>query len=95
MIIRVWGVINSTEVDFQPIPNKPDYWEGYAPRVKGLQDIEIWAENDKGARGHYRGEVLISWYSETHARLTLAPYSVRLVDTGQNDYISQPYLIKP
>ena len=35
MIIRVWGVVNSTEVEFTPIPNRPGYWEGYRPATAG------------------------------------------------------------
>ncbi len=54
MIIRVWGVVNSTEVEFTPIPDRPGSWEGYAPKVPGLQDIEIWAESDSGLRGHLK-----------------------------------------
>lgn len=79
MIIRVWGMVNSTEVEFQPIKDRPDYWEGYAPRVKGLQDIDIWAENDKGAKGHLFVQVMIEYDSPTTTRLILLPYVVTLV----------------
>lgn len=50
MIVRVWGVVNDIDVEFTPIPDRPGYWEGYAPRQPGLQDIEIWAESSTGAR---------------------------------------------
>ena len=35
MIIRVWGIVNDTEVEFTPIPDRPGYWEGYAPQDAG------------------------------------------------------------
>lgn len=49
MIIRCWGEVNGTEVEFHPVLDRPDYWEGLAPRQPGLQDIDIWAESDNGA----------------------------------------------
>lgn len=79
MITRVWGIVNSTEVEFTPIRDRPDYWEGYAPRVPGLQDIEIWAENDKGARGHLQCTVQVQYHTHTQARLILLPYIVELL----------------
>lgn len=69
MIIRVWGVVNSTEVEFTAIPDRPGYWEGYAPRVPGLQDIEIWAESDSGLRGHLQCTVMLDYHAHTEARL--------------------------
>ena len=69
MIIRVWGVVNSTEVEFTPIPDRPGYWEGYAPRLPGLQDIEIWAESDSGLRGHLQCTVMLDYHAHTEARL--------------------------
>lgn len=79
MIVRVWGIVNSTEIEFTRVENKPDYWEGYAPRQEGLQDIEIWAEDHRGARGHLQCSVSISWYAQTQVRLVLCPYVVELV----------------
>lgn len=79
MITRVWGIVNSTSVEFTPIRDRPDYWEGYAPRVPGLQDIEIWAENDKGARGHLQCTVQVQYHTHTQARLILLPYIVELL----------------
>lgn len=69
MIIRVWGVVNSTEVEFTPIPDRPGYWEGYAPRLPGLQDIEIWAESDSGLRGHLQCTVMLDYHAHTNAQL--------------------------
>lgn len=69
MIIRVWGIVNSTEVEFTPIPDRPGYWEGYAPRLPGLQDIEIWAESDSGMRGHLQCTVMIDYHAHTESRL--------------------------
>mgnify|MGYP005777830933 CR=1 FL=1 len=71
MIIRVWGVVNSTEVVFTPISDRPGYWEGYAPRIPGLQDIEIWAESDSGLRGHLQCTVMLDYHAHTEARLQL------------------------
>lgn len=69
MIIRVWGIVNSTEVEFTPIPDRPGYWEGHAPRLPGLQDIEIWAESDSGMRGHLQCTVMIDYHAHTESRL--------------------------
>lgn len=82
MIKRVWGIVNDCEVEFKPIPNRRDYYEGYAPRMKGLQDIEIWAENHRGARAHLRCQVTIEWYTITEARLIIAPFYVHTVPYG-------------
>ena len=80
MIIRVWGIVNSTEVEFTPVPDRPDYWEGLAPRSEGLQNIEIWAENDEGARGHLQCTVQITYQAEMAARLLLMPFYARLMN---------------
>lgn len=69
MIIRVWGVVNSTEVEFTPVPDRPGYWEGYAPRMPGLQEIEIWAESDSGLRGHLQCTVMIDYHAHTESQL--------------------------
>ena len=69
MIIRVWGRVNSTEVEFSPVPDRPGYWEGYAPRMPGLQDIEIWAESDSGLRGHLQCTVMLDYHAHTEAHL--------------------------
>lgn len=79
MIVRVWGIVNSTEVEFSPVADRPGYWEGLAPRVDGLQEIEIWAEDDEGARGHLQCTVQITYHTETVAQLLLLPYSARLI----------------
>lgn len=69
MIIRVWGIVNSTEVEFTSVPDRPGYWEGYAPRMPGLQDIEIWAESDSGLRGHLQCTVMLDYHAHTVARM--------------------------
>lgn len=69
MIIKVWGVVNSTNVEFSPVQDRPGYWEGYAPRMPGLQDIEIWAESDSGLRGHLQCTVMLDYHAHTEARL--------------------------
>lgn len=79
MIVRCWGEINGTHVDFTPIPDRPDYWEGYAPRVPGLQDIQIWAENDRGARGHVSVGVYVYYHTPTVARIVLSHYKTKLL----------------
>ncbi len=80
MIIRVWGIVNSAEVAFTPVKDKQGYWEGLAPRIPGLQEIEIWAENDRGARGHLQCSVQIHYGVDTFARLVLLPYYTELVE---------------
>ena len=84
MIIRVWGRINSKELEFQRVPNTPDYWEGTGPRNELYQNIEIWAENEKGARGHLECTMVIREWTPTTVRLLLAPYKVHLL---RNDEI--------
>ena len=69
MIIRVWGIVNSTEVEITPTPDRPGYWEGYAPRLPGLQDIEIWAASDSGLRGHLQCTVMLDYHAHTDAQL--------------------------
>lgn len=82
MIIRVWGVVNSTEVEFAPIPDRPGYWEGYAPRLPGLQEIEIWAESDSGLRGHLQCTVMLDYHAHTEARLLGDQMEASLIDAG-------------
>ena len=81
MIIRVWGILNSTEVEFTPIPDRPGYWEGYAPRLPGLQDIEIWAESDSGLRGHLQCTVMLDYHAHTEAHLLRDRIQADLVET--------------
>lgn len=80
MIIRVWGVVNSTEVEFSPVPDRPGYWEGTAPRMPGLQDIEIWAESDSGLRGHLQCTVMIDYHAHTEVRLLQGHVDAQLVE---------------
>lgn len=82
MIIRVWGVVNSTEVEFTPISDRPGYWEGYAPRLPGLQDIEIWAESDSGLRGHLQCTVMLDYHAHTEAWLLGDRMEASLIDAG-------------
>ena len=82
MIIRVWGVVNSTEVEFTPLPDRPGYWEGTAPRMPGLQDIEIWAESSTGARGHLQCTVMLDYHAHTEARLSGDRTEANLIDAG-------------
>lgn len=89
MIIRVWGIVNSTEVEFTPIQDKPGYWEGLAPKTEGLQEIEIWAENDKGARGHLKCSVQVHYGVGTWAKLVLLPFTAELVNRYTAQYIPQ------
>lgn len=81
MIIRVWGVVNSTEVEFTPIPDRPGYWHGYAPRMPGLQDIEIWAESDSGLRGHLQCTVMLDYHAHTEARVLDDRMNVSSINT--------------
>ena len=91
MIIRVWGVVNSTEVEFTPISDRPGYWEGTAPRLPGLQDIEIWAESDSGARGHLQCTVMIDYHAHTEAYLLLLPWVAQLVALRSVDLLPETY----
>ena len=91
MIIRVWGVVNSTEVEFTPIPDRPGYWEGTAPRMPGLQEIEIWAESSTGARGHLQCTVMIDYHAHTEAHLLLLPYVARLIALRETQILQENY----
>lgn len=94
MITRVWGIVNSTSVEFTPVQNKPDYWEGYAPISKDdYQDIEIWAENDKGARGHLQCSIQVTWHSPTVAKLMIFPYYAKIVDFYKVELIRESGVI--
>lgn len=77
MIVRVWGIVNSTEVEFTPIDGKPDYWEAYAPRADEYQAIEVWAENEMGLRGYLNCSVHVEWGTDTTVRLIVTPYDAR------------------
>ena len=93
MIVRVWGVVNSTEVEFTPIPDRPGYWEGTAPRMPGLQEIEIWAESSTGARGHLQCTVMIDYHAHTEAHLLLLPYVARLMTAWMADTLPDAYQV--
>lgn len=79
MIIKVWGVVNGEEITFEPIPDKPDYWGGYANGVDGLQDIQIWAQNDRGRVGYLACSISLHWKTKTTAYLLLLPYVAELM----------------
>lgn len=79
MILRCWGIVDSAEVEFTAVPDRPGYWEGYAPYSPGLKRIEIWAENDKGARGRLECTVQVQYHTHTTARLILLPYVAKLL----------------
>ena len=70
--------MNDTEVEFTPIPDRPGYWEGYAPRMPGLQDIEIWAESDSGLRSHLQCTVMLDYHAHTEAHLLRDGFVTRL-----------------
>lgn len=91
MIIRVWGNVNSTEVEFAPVPDRPGDWEGTAPRMPGLQEIEIWAESSTGARGHLQCTVMIDYHAHTEARLLLLPYVARLITLRETQILQDNY----
>lgn len=84
MIIRVWGTINSVEVEFERVPDRPDFWQGVGPRVDGPQQVEIWAENDQGVRGYLPFAVSIKTYGPDLVTLLLSPYRAYLLDDPQN-----------
>lgn len=94
MIVRVWGEINGEEVDFEPIPHRPGYWEGYGPRVPGLQEFEIYAENDRGGIAQLEGTVQMHWISKTKARFTLHPFVASLMEIRNADLLQSPYLAR-
>lgn len=80
MITRVWGVINSVEVEFERVPDRPNFWQGVGPRVNGLQEIEVWAENDAGAKAYLPFAVSIKTFGPDLVTLLLSPYRAYLLD---------------
>lgn len=94
MIIRVWGIVNDTEVEFTPIPDRPGYWEGYAPRMPGLQDIEVWAESDSGMRGHLECTVMLEYHVHDEAHLIITPFVARLIRAYEADLLQDEYFAK-
>lgn len=84
MITRVWGVINSVEVEFERVPDRPDFWQGIGPRVDGLQQIEVWAENSSGAKAYLPFAVSIKTYGPDLVTLLLSPYRAYLLDGPYN-----------
>ena len=55
---------------------------GYAPRLPGLQEIEVWAESDSGLRGHLYCTVTLDYHAHTEARLLGDRTEARLIDMG-------------
>lgn len=92
MIIRVWGVVNSAEVEFSPVPDRPGYWEGYAPRLPGLQDIKIWAESDSGLRGHLQCTVMIDYHAHTESRLLRERTEAQMVEERMVHLLLLPWV---
>lgn len=84
MIIRVWGEVDGVEIPLRPLKDKPDYWYGYCDWSPNLLHMELWAENDRGARGHFDGFVKIQYIgnAKTKCRLVLYPYVIRLMRDG-------------
>lgn len=84
MIVRCWGEVDGERIDFSPIMDRPGHWEGYISWRPGPLDIEIWAENDRGAKGHIQCQVQIQYFekSDTVVRIVLCPYHIRLFAEG-------------
>lgn len=89
MITKVWGVVNGDKVDFSPVEGYDGYWCGYAKRVKGLQSIQVWAQNDLGSIGYLNYQVILKYKTETVAEILLAPYAISLVDPIGSGIISR------
>lgn len=96
MIVRVWGTVDSMEVEFTPIPERPGYWEGYCPYKPGMTevDVKIWAENDKGACGHLQCTVQVHYHVHAMARLVLLPYVAKLLQLHDVRVVKKSYNAK-
>lgn len=94
MIVRVWGTVDSMEVEFTPIPERPGYWEGYCPYKPGMTevDVKIWAETDKGGRGELECTVQVQFHAHTMAHLILLPYVAHLLDVYQIEVCPERYI---
>ena len=80
MIVRVWRIVNNTQVDFTPIEDRPGYWEGYGPKAAIYQEIEIFAKNDIGKIGRFQTKIVIREWSPTQVRLLITPYKVSIFE---------------
>lgn len=78
MILRVWADVDGKTYDCKPLENKQDYWYCIVDWSPKPYHVQIWAENDRGARGYLDTEVQITYVDKAHTkvRLVLYPYSV-------------------
>lgn len=99
MITRVWGKVDGKDVPLHPVEGKPDYWYGYCDWSPNLLHMQLWCENDRGARGSFDGFIQIQYLDETHTkcRLLLYPYSVTVyrlnhspfADAGRSRHVTE------
>lgn len=80
MIVRVWGSINSEEIEFSKVPDRPEYWEGIGPRSEEYQMIEIWAESSSGSIAHVDCAVSMKIYGSDKVRLLLSPFKASIIE---------------
>lgn len=80
MIVRVWGSINSTSVEFTKVPGRLDYWEGIGPRSEDYQMIDIWVESSTGAIAHLDFAISMKVYGSDKVRLLLSPFRAKIVE---------------
>lgn len=98
MIIRVWGSVDGVDVVYRPLPGRDDYWYCDVAWHPQLYQVEIWAENDKGARGHLACEVAVRYSDDVHTRcqIVLYPLVAKLItprfswsEAGRGEFIME------
>lgn len=90
MVVRVWGEVNGEEIEFHPIPDRPYYWEGFAPKSVNVQDLNIWALTDRGALGHLKTQVKIEYHTKTEVRLLITPFLIELLKSYRVQLLTSP-----
>lgn len=80
MITRVWGSINSVEIEFKKVPDREGYWEGIGPRSEEYQIIDIWAETNSGSIAHLDFAISMKIYGSDKVRLLISPYKAHLIE---------------
>lgn len=98
MIIRVWGSVDGVDVVYRPLPGRDGYWYCDVAWHPQLYHVEIWAENDKGARGHLACEVAVRYSDDVHTRcqIVLYPLVAKLItprfswsEAGRGEFIME------
>ena len=92
MIIRVWGVVNSTEVEFTPIPNRPGSDSGLRGHLQCSVMLDYHAHTEARLLGDRMEARLID--AGDRARLLLLPWVAQLVTARDVNVLQENYIAK-